>query len=438
MIKRIYNSLGLRLLLVVGLSIAIGYAFWERDWIVASCCAAGLAIVIISVHLLYKRNARKVAFLFDAIDNNDYSFKYAIEGHSSDDKLVNESLNRITRMLFQAKAEAIQREKYYELIMNQVNTGIIVEDDKGNIVQTNREATRLLGLTIFTHVRQLSRIDEAVERLFEEARAGEKHQISFTNERGTVHLSVRVSEMTLREKHVRILAINDINSELDDKEIESWIRLTRVLTHEIMNSITPITSLSDTLLTTRPDADAEIRTGLEVISATGKNLMSFVESYRKFTHIPTPQPTLFYVRAFSERMVQLAYHQNNYPGIDARIEVEPEDLIVYADEGLISQVVLNLLKNAIQAIGTERKDGRIQIKAYCDPTEAVIIEVSNNGPAIPPEEAEHIFVPFFTTKENGSGIGLSISRQIMRLSGGSLVLRNDPTKGLTTFVLTFP
>ena len=205
-----------------------------------------------------------------------------------------------------------------------------------------------------------------------------------------------------------------------------------------MNSITPITSLSDTLLTTRPDADAEIRTGLEVISATGKNLMSFVESYRKFTHIPTPQPTLFYVRAFSERMVQLAYHQNNYPGIDARIEVEPEDLIVYADEGLISQVVLNLLKNAIQAIGTERKDGRIQIKAYCDPTEAVIIEVSNNGPAIPPEEAEHIFVPFFTTKENGSGIGLSISRQIMRLSGGSLVLRNDPTKGLTTFVLTFP
>ena len=313
MVKRIYNSLGLRLLLVVGLSIAIGYAFWERDWIVASCCAAGLAIVIISVHLLYKRNARKVAFLFDAI-----------EGHSSDDKLVNESLNRITRMLFQAKAEAIQREKYYELIMNQVNTGIIVEDDKGNIVQTNREATRLLGLTIFTHVRQLSRIDEAVERLFEEARAGEKHQISFTNERGTVHLSVRVSEMTLREKHVRILAINDINSELDDKEIESWIRLTRVLTHEIMNSITPITSLSDTLLTTRPDADTEIRTGLEVISATGKNLMSFVESYRKFTHIPTPQPTLFYVRAFSERMVQLAYHQNNYPGIDARIEVEPE------------------------------------------------------------------------------------------------------------------
>ena len=282
MVKRIYNSLGLRLLLVVGLSIAIGYAFWERDWIVASCCAAGLAIVIISVHLLYKRNARKVAFLFDAIDNNDYSFKYAIEGHSSDDKLVNESLNRITRMLFQAKAEAIQREKYYELIMNQVNTGIIVEDDKGNIVQTNREATRLLGLTIFTHVRQLSRIDEAVERLFEEARAGEKHQISFTNERGTVHLSVRVSEMTLREKHVRILAINDINSELDDKEIESWIRLTRVLTHEIMNSITPITSLSDTLLTTRPDADAEIRTGLEVISATGKNLMSFVESYHPY------------------------------------------------------------------------------------------------------------------------------------------------------------
>lgn len=177
--------------------------------------------------------------MFDAIDNSDYAFKYATRGRSSNDKLVSDSLNRITQILFQAKAEAIQKEKYYELIMNQVNTGIIVEDDKGNIFQTNNEALRLLGLTVFTHARQLGRIDENLERLISDVRPGEKHQISFINERGTVHLSVRVSEMTLQEKHVRIIAINDINSELDDKEIESWIRLTRVLTHEIMNSVTP-------------------------------------------------------------------------------------------------------------------------------------------------------------------------------------------------------
>lgn len=237
---------------------------------------------------------------------------------------------------------------------------------------------------------------------------------------------------------MRILAINDINSELDDKEIDSWIRLTRVLTHEIMNSVTPITSLSDTLLSIHEDADSEIRNGLEVISTTGKSLISFVESYRKFTHIPTPEPSLFYVQKFAERMTNLARHHNNFPNITININIEPADLIVYADEKLITQVVLNLLKNAMQAIGSGQPDGLIELKAYCNPDESVIIEVSNNGPTIPPEEAEHIFVPFFTTKEGGSGIGLSISRQIMRLSGGSIALKSNPAINKTSFILTFP
>ncbi len=322
--------------------------------------------------------------------------------------------------------------------MNSVNTGIIVLDDIGNIYQTNNEALRLLGLSVFTHVKQLARIDEKLQTTIANILPGDKHQISFVNERGTVNLSIRVSEMTLQEKHVRILAINDINSELDDKEIDSWIRLTRVLTHEIMNSVTPITSLSDTLLSIHEDADSEIRNGLEVISTTGKSLISFVESYRKFTHIPTPEPSLFYVQKFAERMTNLARHHNNFPNITININIEPADLIVYADEKLITQVVLNLLKNAMQAIGSGQPDGLIELKAYCNPDESVIIEVSNNGPTIPPEEAEHIFVPFFTTKEGGSGIGLSISRQIMRLSGGSIALKSNPAINKTSFILTFP
>ena len=322
--------------------------------------------------------------------------------------------------------------------MNSVNTGIIVLDDTGNIFQTNNEALRLLGLSVFTHVKQLARIDDKLQATIANILPGDKHQISFVNERGTVNLSIRVSEMTLQEKHVRILAINDINSELDDKEIDSWIRLTRVLTHEIMNSVTPITSLSDTLLSIHEDADSDIRNGLEVISTTGKSLISFVESYRKFTHIPTPEPSLFYVQKFAERMINLARHHNNFPNITINIHIEPADLIVYADEKLITQVVLNLLKNAMQAIGSEQPDGRIELNASCNPDESVIIEVSNNGPCIPPEEAEHIFVPFFTTKEGGSGIGLSISRQIMRLSGGSIALKSNPAINKTSFILTFP
>ncbi len=438
MLKGIYHSLTFRLGLF-GIFTGCGtYFAMTRQWEWLILILIGWLYSMRMMSELFKRNAQKVAFMFDAIDNSDYAFQYATRGRSSNDKLVSESLNRITQILFQAKADAVQKEKYYELIMNSVNTGIIVLDDTGNIFQTNNEALRLLGLSVFTHVKQLARIDDKLQATIANILPGDKHQISFVNERGTVNLSIRVSEMTLQEKHVRILAINDINSELDDKEIDSWIRLTRVLTHEIMNSVTPITSLSDTLLSIHEDADSDIRNGLEVISTTGKSLISFVESYRKFTHIPTPEPSLFYVQKFAERMINLARHHNNFPNITINIHIEPADLIVYADEKLITQVVLNLLKNAMQAIGSEQPDGRIELNASCNPDESVIIEVSNNGPCIPPEEAEHIFVPFFTTKEGGSGIGLSISRQIMRLSGGSIALKSNPAINKTSFILTFP
>ncbi|MDR1938924.1 MAG: PAS domain-containing protein [Tannerellaceae bacterium] len=438
MLRGFYDSLTFRLSLLLILTAAATCFAIKQEWWLFAVALVCWASSVELLRKLFKRNAQKVAFMFDAIDNADHAFRYAVDGRSSNDRLVNSSLNRIIQILFQAQADAIQKEKYYELILNSVNTGVIVLDDNGYIYQTNNEALRLLGLSVFTHLKQLRQLSEGLEDFFTHLLPGNRHQVSFSNERGMVHLSVRVSEITLRDKHVRILAINDINSELDDKEIDSWIRLTRVLTHEIMNAVTPITSLSDTLLSIHGDADKEIRNGLEVISTTGKGLISFVESYRKFTHIPAPRPSLFYVLKFANRMIQLARHQNDYPHIAMEVSVQPEDLIVYADESLISQVVLNLLKNAMQAIGNGHADGRIELKAYSNEDEAVIMEVSNNGPLIPPEEAGHIFIPFFTTKEGGSGVGLSISRQIMRLSGGSIVLKNAPGSKETTFVLTFP
>ena len=226
---------------------------------------------------------------------------------------------------------------------------------------------------------------------------------------------------------------------LERNEMEAWQKLIRVLTHEIMNAVTPITSLSDTLLglTEAQVSKEEIRNGLQTISSTGKGLLSFVESYRKFTRIPTPEPSLFYVKSFIERMVELARHQHPDVRVTFHTDIAPSDLILYADENLVSQVVINLLKNAIQAIESDKntdKEGHINIRAYCNEAEAILIEISNNGPAIPNDIAEHIFIPFFTTKEGGSGIGLSISRQIMRLSGGNLSLL--PGKE-TTFILKF-
>ncbi len=420
------------------LTIAMTLLFYCGYWGEASFILLLWIYLLFLLYKSYRKNVDKVTFMFDAIDNADYAFKYATENCSTDDRLVNESLNRITQILFRAREEAQQREKYYELILNSVTTGIVVIDEKGNIYQTNREALRLLGLETFTHISQLTKVSESVQQLFLTIPPRGKHQTSFQNERGTVNLSVRASGVKLKGKVLRILALNDINNEMDEKELDSWIRLTRVLTHEIMNSVTPITSLSDTLLSKEENTDPEIRRGLEVIRTTGKGLIDFVENYRKFTHIPSPQPELFYVKDFVEKMRQLAMHQFETSAIQVEIDVQPADLIVYADENLITHVVLNLLKNAMQAIESERKGGRVLIKAFCNEEEAVLIEISNNGPMIPPEEAEHIFVPFFTTKENGSGIGLSISRQIMRLSGGTLTLRSDSAHHLTIFTLMFP
>ncbi|WP_449190685.1 sensor histidine kinase [Tannerella forsythia] len=435
--KRLYNSLTFRLIVLAALVAASTVFVMQHRWIAATASLLSVAFAFGWSVQLYRRNLRKVSFMFDAVDNNDYAFHYATARHATEERIINESLNRILQILLQAKADAKEREKYYEMIMNSVNTGIVVINEKGFVLQQNSESLRLLGLPVFTHIRQLERIDEKLAERFTDLQPGEKYHLSFRNERGAVNLSVRVSETVLKGERVKLIAMNDIHGEMEDKEVDTWIRLTRVLTHEIMNSVTPITSISSTLLSRHDEMKEELRNGLELISDTGKGLISFVESYRRFTHIPTPQPTLFYVGRFIERMTQLASH-HHASHIAIQTDIRPDDLILYADEDLIGQVVLNLLKNAIQAIGPDHPDGQIMVRASCNSNESIVIEISNNGPAIPPEEAEHIFTPFFTTKEGGSGIGLSVARQIMRLSGGSISLKSNAPNHRTTFVLLFP
>lgn len=437
MSNRIYHSLVFRILFLVSATAGLTYAICMKNWIPAMLLLPVMAYAVYLLVRHYHQYTRKVSYMFDAIENGDSAFQYALDKlQSSSDRMVIKSLNRIIQILSIAKSDIVQREKYYELILNSVNTGIIVIDDNGYVFQTNNEAMRLLGLSVFTHVRQLSRIDQKLEASIQNAAAGEKQQVSFLHERGTTTLSIRVSEMTLQQKHVRIIAINDINRELDNKEIDSWMKLTRVLTHEIMNSITPVTSLSEALLSRYSDVNKEVKEGLEVIHKTGQGLISFVNSYRKFTHIPTPVPTLFYIRKLIEQTVTLIQADKKYPNLSISISVQPEDLIVHADEQLIQQVIINLLNNAMQAIG-QQAEGIIQIHAYCNEEETVLVEICNNGPAISPEEADAIFIPFFTTKENGNGVGLSISRQIMLLSGGSLTLQNTKESKWTCFVLAF-
>ncbi|KAA4901605.1 ATP-binding protein, partial [Bacteroides fragilis] len=290
--ERYWFRLGLSLCFAI--TAALSYADRDFIWMGLSLC---LLLFSIWWQLsLYRIHTKRVLFMIDALENNDSAIHFPEEQIMPETREVNRALNRVGRILYNVKSETVQQEKYYELIMDCVNTGVLVLNENGAVYQKNNEALRLLGLNVFTHIRQLNKVDIQLMKKIEFCRPGDKIQTIFNNERGTINLSIRVSGITVREEQLRILAFNDINSELDEKEIDSWIRLTRVLTHEIMNSVTPITSLSETLLSLADTRDEEIRRGLQTISTTGKGLLSFVESYRRFTRIPTPEPSLFYVK----------------------------------------------------------------------------------------------------------------------------------------------
>lgn len=381
------------------------------------------------------KRRKKIRVLLEAVENGDYTFRYPERGIGRSRKAFNHALNRIVQILSETRQEIRRQEIFYEQILQEVDTGILVLDARNTVIRHNKAASRLLGMEGILHLRQIERISGELA----EAVSGPVHAnaqtVAFNNERGRVRLSVRVSLMRTAQQELRIVALNDIENELDEKEVNAWIRLTRVLTHEIMNSVTPLTSLSETLLEGYRQTDDRLRDGLQTIHDTGKGLLSFVESYRKFTHLPEPEPAPFYVRGFLQRMLELLRHQPVWQaGIEARSYVEPADLMVYADERLIGQVVLNILKNACQAMG--ERGGRLLLHAYAEESGAVRIALSNNGPAIEAALVEDIFLPFFTTKPDGSGIGLAVSRQLMHLCGGSILLHSD--EDLTTFTLLFP
>ena len=388
-----------------------------------------ILVVLVAVNIWlyrhYRRNIKKVTFLFDAIDNGDFSFNFPTEKGFKEDKILHKSLNRIKLFLQHTREEQMEREKYYEQILNAVDTGILVVDSHDNILQHNQAALRLLDTDVLTHMNQVK------GKLKDE------------------HLAKHETQAMLKDKHVRIIALSDVSHELSNQEVDSWIKLIRVLTHEIMNTITPVTSLSETLLT-RVTEDKDLKQGLETIHKTGTELLAFVNNYRRFTHVPQPQPALFYVEPFLERMAMLCNHE-------VEISVTPKDLLVYTDESLLSHVVTNLLKNAVEAFKEKEKEREdkqecrsadlqsvaskkafIRLKAYANAQESIIIDVSNNAGLIPEDVASHIFIPFFTTKPEGSGIGLSLSRQIMRVSGGSLSLHQDKAQGITTFRIIIP
>ena len=417
---------------VIGYTVLLITASGALGWVVTGAWYP-LAILLVPVIgiaayrllRLYSDSIRRVTFMFNAIDNDDFTFRFHEDPSKVDNRMLNAALNRIKEILVRAKVRTEERERYYQLIMEYARTGLITINDAGSVYQANGEALRIFGLPRLTHIQQLELPAPEAYRVLTKIRPGEKHHVSCVTETGEMSLSLGCSEIVLEKRRLRVVVISDINSELSEMQIESWNKLTRILTHEIMNSLAPITSLSDTLL------HIDRTHGLDTISATSRRLMAFVDNFRRFTKIPVPQKAPFEVRGLLEHAMTLIAVE----GIRIRLDVEPANTMIYADQMLVGQVVVNLLKNAREAVGT-RRDACIEITSRIDPQENVVIKISNNGGAIPAEVTENIFTPFFTTKPDGSGIGLSVSRRIMQLHKGSLRLTAN-TDNRVTFTLLF-
>lgn len=394
-------------------------------WIVLGGAVVAALTYIVTRALVRRKIIGKIDFMSDALDSGESAFRYS-EDHWSDRRL-NRSLNRL-RSIFEAeKSDICERERYFGIMLDHVQSGVIVIDgDK--IDYSNVIARGFLGMSDISSLRQIERISPELANAFRGASEVES-KASFVSERGTVQFSISACTARLHGKDVSIVTFNDITREMENNESESWTRLIRVLTHEIMNTVTPIASLSSALSQNLDAYDTEdVRSALGTISSSSEGLISFVQSYRSLTHIAAPVRKAFYLRDLVNDSVTIA--QANWPSARVSYHELSEDIILYADYGQISQVMNNLIKNAVQAGASD-----IDITASIDKRERTVINVANNGEPISETGREQIFVPFYTTKGvSGTGVGLSLCRQIIRLNGGTINLTSS-THEATVFTI---
>lgn len=396
-------------------------------WIVLGGAVVAALTYIVTRAMVRRKIIGKIDFMSDALDSGESAFRYS-EDHWSDRRL-NKSLNRL-RSIFEAeKSDIRERERYFGIMLDHVQSGVIVIDgDK--IDYSNVIARGFLGMSDISSLRQIERISPELANAFRSASEAES-RASLVSERGTVQFSISACTARLHGKDVSIVTFNDITREMENNESESWTRLIRVLTHEIMNTVTPIASLSSALSQNLDAYDTEdVRSALGTISSSSEGLISFVQSYRSLTHIAAPIRKAFYLRDLVNDSVTIA--QANWPSARVSYHELSEDIILYADYGQISQVMNNLIKNAVQAGASD-----IDITASIDKRERTVINVANNGEPISETGREQIFVPFYTTKGiSGTGVGLSLCRQIIRLNGGTINLTSStPEATVFTIVL---
>ena len=406
--RHIYWTILLRILLILATS---GTGLWliisQRGIII------GMLLIICSLFQIggivtYLNNInRKLRLFFDAIEDRDNTFSYPEQGINEEQQQLNRSLNRINALLAQTKMDYQKQEHFYRSLLEKVPNGIIAWNNSKKIIFVNNTALTLLNIESLTLYSQLENI--------------------LQNEKNRKRLSLSQSQMKLQDETITLLSIQDIDDRLNENESESWSKLSHVLTHEIMNTIAPIISLSQTLASYPEISEKGIR-GLHIIQAQSERLMEFTESFRHLSYLPQPEKRLFSLSDLLhnlEELLQTNFQENN---ISFTLRCSPE-LMTEGDEKQQSQVFLNLLKNAMQAL-EGHPHGELSLQAEQD--EHIVIDITDNGPGIPPEIMDKVFIPFFTTKSEGTGIGLSLCKEIIRRHEGHLAIK-ESRAGKTVF-----
>ncbi len=388
---------------------------------------------------------RKLTRFLESVRYSDF-----ISGFAADNKLgksfkdLNEAFNEVLEAFRKARSEKEENWQYLNTVVQQVRTGIVSFDADGNVQLINANAKKFINVINLKNIHELAEKNEKLFNALIEVQPG-KGSLYKTNE---FLLTIQATEMRIRGKTVKLVTMQNIQTELQKQEIEAWQNLTRVLRHEIMNSITPISSLTSTLreildhemvkkendYALKPEAADDLREGLSTIENRSKGLIKFIDAYREYTSLPQPKIKTVLLKELIEKTAQFMGQELKKTNITFTSSCSSDYLTIQADAEMIEQVLINLVKNSMESL-LQNGTGSIQLNGkYLD--QSVIIEVADNGPGIIPEAINRIFVPFFTTKKTGSGIGLALSRQIMQMHNGTLTVQSLPDVS-TLFTLRF-
>lgn len=446
--RNIYLQLAVRICFICITALLLAFLFFSELYILAGLMLVLLIVQTVALITYTNHTNRKIAYFFDAIKNEDFTLRFPEKLSLKSLEELNHSLNMLNSMIQDIHMKKQIQEQYYQEIIRQSDIGIMTINKKGHILFANKKIEELLSYRPLNHIKQLTQVDPELYELFSNLKPFERKLVQLSNEREKKQLALKSTALTLNKDELLLVVAQDIHQELDEKETDSWVRLIRVLTHEIMNTITPITSISESILKyyksenkllSLEDFDEDhikntVR-GLEVIKEQGGDLMQFVQSYRSFLNLPPPDKTLIPAKKLMDKVKVILEQENQNGSITIETVIDPAEMELYVDEKQISQVLINLGKNAAQSLGNQ-ENGLIKITSSTNNKGKKYIEVWDNGPGIPPELIDEIFVPFFTTKNSGTGIGLSLSRQIMHLHGGNLIVHSVQSE-YTSFELSF-